>query len=64
MNTNDETRSLDELVHAGEVVSLTTVAPDGGLTSRPLTVAEAHGGSVSARSTPGSTTFRVVLPVG
>ncbi len=44
MNTNDETRSLDELVHAGEVVSLTTVAPDGGLTSRPLTVAEAHGG--------------------
>ncbi len=42
--THDQPRSLDELVRAGDVAMLTTIDDDHRLTSRPLTVAEVHGG--------------------
>lgn len=42
--TLDQPRSLDDLVRAGDVAMLTTIDDDHRLTSRPLTVAEAHGG--------------------
>lgn len=40
----DDTRSLDELVRPGDIAMLTTVDPSGSLSSRPVTVAEVHGG--------------------
>ena len=42
--TLDQPRSLDDLVRAGDVAMLTTIDDEHRLTSRPLTVAEVHGG--------------------
>jgi general stress protein 26 len=42
--THDATKSLDDLVRPGDVAMLTTVDPEGTLSSRPLSVAEVHGG--------------------
>lgn len=39
-----EPRSLDDLVRAGDVAMLTTRSVTGALSSRPLTIAEVHGG--------------------
>lgn len=39
-----EPRSLDALVRAGDVAFFTTIHATGALSSRPLTVAEVHGG--------------------
>jgi len=40
----NETRSLEQLVHAGDVAMLTTQSVKGEMTSRPLTVAQAGDG--------------------
>jgi general stress protein 26 len=39
-----ESRSLDDLVRPGDVAFVTTVDRRGAMSSRPLTVAEVHGG--------------------
>jgi general stress protein 26 len=39
-----ESRSLEALVRAGDVAFVTTVDRSGAMSSRPLTVAEVHGG--------------------
>jgi general stress protein 26 len=42
--TTDETKSIDDLVRGGDVAFLVTHDGHGTTSSRPLTVAEAHGG--------------------
>lgn len=42
--THEQSRSLDDLVRAGDVAMLTTVDENGNLSSRPLAVADVHGG--------------------
>lgn len=41
---SDETKSVDDLVRGGDVAFLVTFDAKGATSSRPLTVAEAHGG--------------------
>lgn len=41
---SDHGRSLDDLVRSGDVAFVTTLDLDGALSSRPLTVADVHGG--------------------
>jgi general stress protein 26 len=42
--TLEQSRSLDDLVRPGDVAMLTTVDEQGALSSRPLAIAEVHGG--------------------
>jgi general stress protein 26 len=42
--TLEQSRSLDDLVRPGDVAMLTTVDEQGALSSRPLAIADVHGG--------------------
>ena len=61
---HDEPRSLEALVRAGDVAFLTTIDGSGAMSSRPLTVAEVHGGVLTFLVDGGAAWFDDLDPDG
>jgi general stress protein 26 len=61
---SDEPRSLDALVRGGDVAFLTTLDASGAMSSRPLTVAEVHGGVLTFLVDAGAPWFEHLDPDG
>lgn len=57
-----ESRSLDELVRPGDVAFVTTIDRSGAMSSRPLTVAEVHGGVLMFLVDAGAPWFEQLEP--